>query len=160
MAGMATWQEIENDAPEFAARFLRLFDAGKHKTMATLRRDGSPRISGTETQFTQGELWLGSMTKAVKAADLLRDGRMALHGPTADPGEEGSGTWPGEAKLSGRAVEVTDPLVVKSVVGGEPGESHLFRVEIEGAVITRVEDAMLVIESWAPGRGVSVVRRR
>ncbi len=160
MAGMASWQEIENDAPEFAARFLRLFDGGKHKTMATLRRDGSPRISGTETQFKQGELWLGSMGGAVKAADLLRDGRVAVHGPSTDPGEEGAGTWPGEAKLSGRAVEVTDPLVVKAVVGAEPGDSHLFRVDIAGVVITRVEEAMLVIESWAPGRGVSVVRRR
>ncbi len=75
-------------------------------------------------------------------------------------GVEGAGTWPGEAKLSGRAVEVTDPEVVKVVVGGEAGESHLFRVDIDRAVITRVEEAMLVIESWAPGRGVSVVRRR
>ncbi len=81
--------------PEFAARFLRLFEAGKHKTMATLRRDGSPRISGTETQFKQGELWLGSMTKAVKAADLLRDGRVAVHGPTTDPGGGGRGDLAG-----------------------------------------------------------------
>lgn len=47
--------------PEFAGRVRRLFDAGRHKTIATLRADGSPRISGIECEFTDGELRFGSM---------------------------------------------------------------------------------------------------
>ena len=66
---MASWSEFETAAPELAARVKERFDAHKHKTMATVRRDGGPRISGTETQFSDGELWIGSMWKAVKALD-------------------------------------------------------------------------------------------
>ncbi len=47
---------MEQAEPEFAERVRRLFDAGRHKTIATLRADGSPRISGIECEFTDGEL--------------------------------------------------------------------------------------------------------
>ena len=70
---MASWHEVEAEAPELAARARERFDANKHKTLATLRRDGSPRISGTEIQFADGEVWFGSMWEAVKALDLRRD---------------------------------------------------------------------------------------
>ena len=53
---MVTWKEIEQKEPEFASRVRKLFDAGRHKTIATLREDGSPRISGIECEFTDGEL--------------------------------------------------------------------------------------------------------
>jgi hypothetical protein len=48
---MVAWSEIEADAPELAARVRERFQARKHKTMETLRADGSPRISGIETQI-------------------------------------------------------------------------------------------------------------
>jgi hypothetical protein len=41
-------------------------------TLATLRRDGSPRISGTEVEFTDGQVWLGMMPGSLKALDLRR----------------------------------------------------------------------------------------
>ena len=99
---MATWSEFESAAPELAARVRERFDAHKHKTMATVRRDGSPRISGTETEFSEGELWIGSMWKAVKALDLQRDPRFAIHSATFDPDKD----WPGEAKVAGVAEEI------------------------------------------------------
>jgi hypothetical protein len=118
-------------------------------TMATLRVDGGPRISGTELEISDGELWLGSMPQARKARDLLRDPRVAIHGPTAEPPDDPK-LWLGEAKLSGRAVEVPhdDP-------------SHRFRIDIDEVVLTHLNDAgdRLVIESWHPGRGVEVVER-
>ena len=49
---MATWTEFSAAAPELAERVKATFDAHKHKTMATLRKDGSPRISGTEVEFS------------------------------------------------------------------------------------------------------------
>ena len=70
---MASWNEIESAAPELAARALAAFDAHRHKVLATLRRDGSPRISGIEASFTDGELWLGMMPSSRKALDLRRD---------------------------------------------------------------------------------------
>lgn len=65
----------------------RTFAVRKHATLATLRRDGSPRISGTEVVFDDeaGEIYLGMMPGSVKALDLRRDPRLALHSPTVDP---------------------------------------------------------------------------
>ena len=71
---------------------------------ATVRADGSPRISGIECEFADGELRFGSMPGARKGADLTRDPRFALHGPTFHPHEGKEAEWPGEAKIAGRAV--------------------------------------------------------
>src|SRR5262245_41492833 len=103
VARMVAWHEVEADAPEFAARVRDLFQARKHKTMATLRADGSPRISGIETEIGE-DITFGSMPDSRKLADLRRDPRMALHSPSVDPPEDDAGAWIGEAKVAGRAV--------------------------------------------------------
>src|SRR6478609_1858113 len=103
---MARWKDVEGTEPAFAAKVRALFDAGKHKTLATLRADGSPRISGIEVEFKDGELSFGSMPGARKGSDLVRDPRFALHGPSVDPPEGQPSEWPGEAKVAGRAVLV------------------------------------------------------
>src|SRR6185312_1938768 len=72
-SAMVSWSEVEKSEPEFAAKVRGIFDARKHKTIATLRADGSPRISGIEAEFADGELTFGSMPGARKAADLHRD---------------------------------------------------------------------------------------
>jgi hypothetical protein len=56
---MTAWQDVERAVPEFARRVQALFDAHRHKTIATLRADGSPRISGIEAVFEDGELVFG-----------------------------------------------------------------------------------------------------
>ena len=156
---MATWSEFESAAPELAARVRERFDAHKHKTMATIRRDGSPRISGTETQFADGELWFGSMWKAVKALDLQRDPRIAIHSATFDPDKD----WPGEAKVAGVAEEIVDEQAVRArngdAAGGGP--SHLFRLDLREASTVGLDEARtkLVIEVWTPERGVRVIER-
>src|SRR5919197_90661 len=104
---MATWQEIEKDAPEFAERVRKTFAVGIHKTIATLRKDGSPRISGSELKFEDGEVTFGMMGDSLKLADVRRDPRIAIHSPSLDPPKEGE--WLGDAKLAGRAVESTPP---------------------------------------------------
>jgi hypothetical protein len=143
---MASWSEVEREAPELAARARACFDAFTHKTMATLRRDGSPRISGTEVEFSDGEAWIGSMSRAVKALDLQRDPRFAIHSGSPDPPD-----WPGDAKIAGRAEEVTE-------VGAD---SHRFRLDIAELVVVRLGDPAdhLVIEAWHEGRGVTSLRR-
>jgi hypothetical protein len=150
---MTAWKDVEQAEPEFAARVRRLFDAGRHKTIATLRADGSPRISGIECEFAEGELRFGSMPGARKGADLGRDPRFALHGPTFHPEEGKEAGWPGEAKIAGRAV------VAGPITEGPDGE--LFLADISEVVITRLnpEASLLVIESWTPQRGLRVVER-
>jgi hypothetical protein len=155
---MARWSEVEREAPDLAATARGFFDAGVHKTLATLRGDGSPRISGIEVQFRDGEVWLGSMWQAVKARDLHRDPRFALHSPSADPP-----AWRGDAKLAGRAEEVDDPaLVARLTEGAPPGPSHLFRADVTELSVVRLTDGgdHLVVESWHEGRGLTRVVRR
>src|SRR3712207_224198 len=152
---MPSWSDVETEVPELAALARDFLDAHVHKTLATLRRDGSPRISGTEATFADGELWLGSMWKAVKALDLRRDPRLALHSGSEDPPG-----WTGDAKVSGLAEEVTDPARVAAINGEGPGgPSHLFRVDVTELIVVRLGDPAdhLVIESWHADRGV--VRR-
>ena len=146
---MARWHEIEQDAPEFALRVRDRFSAGTHKTLATLRRDGSPRISGTEVQFSSGEVVLGMMEGSRKLADVRRDPRIALHSPTLEPPKDDPGAWVGDAKLAGVLVETPEP--------GEaaPAASGSFRLDIQEAVLTYVGKPAdhLVIESWHAARG-------
>jgi hypothetical protein len=98
-----------------------------------------------------------------KALDLRRDPRLALHSASLDPPDDPT-TWAGDAKLSGRAVEVDDPALKERFAGGggQPDESHLFRVDVTEVVHTRVGDPAdhLVIELWQPGRDVRRMERR
>jgi len=159
---MASWGEIEAAEPDFVREVRRRLDAGVHKTIATLRADGSPRISGIETFFADGELWFGSMPLARKAADLQRDPRFALHGASADPPG-----WDGDAKLAGRAVEIVDPeerLRVFRTQGSDPPEAdaQLFRADIGELVLVGLNEARdrLAIEHWHEGRGLLRDERR
>jgi hypothetical protein len=54
------------------------FEATGLGLLATLRADGSPRVSGLEPLFALGELWFGMMPESRKALDLLRDPRFAI----------------------------------------------------------------------------------
>jgi hypothetical protein len=154
-----SWSELEAAEPDFAASVRARLDAHTHKTLATLRRDGSPRISGIETFWAEGELWFGSMPNAVKARDLQRDPRCALHSGSDDPPE-----WRGDCKLSGAAVELTDPerrLQLFRIRGADPPspDSHLFRLVIAEAALVSLNDARdrLIVQSWRSG--VPGVRR-
>lgn len=133
---MVAWHEIEADAPLFAARVRELFQSRKHKTLATLRADGSPRISGIETEFSD-QVTFGMMPGSRKLADLERDPRLALHSPSVDPPEDDPAQWIGEAKIAGVAVRTDDG----------------FRVDITEVALTYIAHDRLAIESWHPGRG-------
>jgi hypothetical protein len=153
---MVTWSEFATAEPTFAGRVQQLLDAGRHKTIATVRADGSPRISGIECEVADGQLQFGSMPGARKGADLRRDPRFALHGPTFHPVEGKEAEWPGEAKVAGRAL-------LAGAVEGEDGEPQgdRFTVDLTEVVLTHLDEAatMLVVESWTPDRGLRVTER-
>lgn len=142
---MTAWQDVERAVPEFAGRVRALFDARRHKTIATVRADGAPRISGIEANFSDGELVFGSMPDARKGADLRRDPRFALHSATVDPVEGAEAEWPGEAKIAGRAVPDND----------------VFRADITEVVHTHLDEkaTKLVVEWWTPAHGLRKVER-
>jgi hypothetical protein len=150
---MTAWRDIEQAAPEFAQRVRALFDAHRHKTIATLRADGAPRISGIEAQFEDGDLVFGSMSHARKGADLRRDPRFALHSATVDPVEGAEAQWPGEAKISGRAV------AAGPITEGPAGDRFL--ADIAEVVHTHLNEqaTLLVVEWWTPTRGLRRIER-
>jgi hypothetical protein len=150
---MTAWRDIEQSAPEFAQRVRALFDAHKHKTVATLRADGSPRISGIETAFEDGELVFGSMANARKGADLRRDPRFALHSATIDPVEGAEAQWPGEAKIAGRAI------AAGPITEGPAGDR--FHADITEVVHTHLNETatLLVVEWWTPTHGLRTIER-
>src|SRR3954471_9720049 len=145
MDGMTAWRDVEQAEPEFARRVRALFDAHRHKTIATVRADGSPRISGIEAAIKDGELTFGSMPNARKGADLRRDPRFALHSATVDPVEGAEAQWPGEAKVSGRAIPAS-----------AGSDADLFRADIAEVVHTHLnaDASMLVVEWWTPTHGL------
>jgi hypothetical protein len=157
---------VVDSEPQFAQSAQTIMDAHRHKTIATLRADGSPRISGIEASFVEGQLWFGSMPGARKGQDLRRDPRFALHSASADPPEGQEPTWSGDAKLSGRAVLVTDPgelAAMLEALGAPPDRSSdVFRADISEVVITRVGEPAdhLVIELWRPDRPLHRIQRR
>jgi len=161
---MASWQEVSIEADDLASLARSLFDAHRHKTLATLRRDGAPRTSGIEAAVVGDQLWMGMMPDSLKARDLRRDPRCAIHSASSDPGDDPA-SWPGDAKVAGRAVEVTDPAAAQDYLdatGAGPLESFaLFRVDISELVVNRINDAAdrMVIEWWSEGTGRHRVER-
>ena len=158
---MSTWSETEAVAPELAAAVRGRFEAHGMGLMATLRRDGSPRISGIEPLFALGELWLGMMPDSLKGADLRRDPRLALHSATEDKDVK-----EGDAKIAGRAVEVTAEGLrqeyleaLSAATGFEPDDCQVFRVEVTGLSLVRPVDDHLDVHSWQEGGAVRLVQR-
>jgi hypothetical protein len=153
MGPVTSWKEVQQADPEFAQRIQALFDAHRHKTIATLRADGSPRISGIEVMFEEGELFFGSMPNARKGADLRRDPRFALHSATVDPVDGSEAQWPGEAKISGRAI------ASRPATEGPDGDR--FHADIAEVVHTHLNDeaTMLVVEWWTPAYGLRRTER-
>lgn len=143
---MAAWGEFEMADPELAAAVRAAFDSGVHKTMATIRADGGPRISGTELEFADGQVYIGTGEGARKTRDLLRDPRVAIHSPTHDP--DPTGGWVGEAKFTGTAASAAPPA-------GYPPGALRFRIDLTSVVFTGLtpDNAQLHIRLWRPGRG-------
>ncbi len=155
---MVSWGELSRAQPEFAQRVKAKFAEGRHKTLATLRADGSPRISGLECEFTEEELQFGSMPGARKLADLERDPRFALHGPTGNPPVGKEHEWSGEAKIAGRARPAGE-IVAED--GADSPAGFLFTADISEVAITGInaEATRLVVEFWTEDQGLRRIER-
>ncbi|MFD3732295.1 pyridoxamine 5'-phosphate oxidase family protein [Streptomyces sp. NPDC058632] len=154
------WEAFATAEPALAKTVEERFATHTHHVLATLRRDGSPRTTGLEVRFLNGELWLGMMPDSLKALDLRRDPRFALQ---ANPGS-GTGMGGGDVRISGRAIEVEDKDgearrgYTEEVEPPEP--FHLFRTELTEVVRTCVEDeTYLVLQVWKPGEPVRTLKR-
>lgn len=159
---MARWSDVEVAAPELAAVALGRFTGRRHHVLATLRRDGSPRLSGTEVIVRDGDLWLGAMAGSRKALDLRREPRFALHAGPDDPDADDPSRWPGDAKLAGTAVEVHDTERRHALLGATADTgAHLFRLEVTEVVTVGVADdaTHLLLTVWTPDSGLRTLQR-
>lgn len=165
--GHASWRDLTTAEPQLEAAVRARLEATKHHVLATLRADGAPRVSGTEVILHGDVLAIGSMWHAVKALDLRRDGRFALHSNPGDGSMEG-----GDAKVSGTAVELSGELAaaIADQLGADAAEEdrppvpepfHLFRLDVRQVVLSEVdhERQCMVIRSWWPDRGLVTLER-
>jgi hypothetical protein len=161
---MSTWSHLEQTVPELAGRVRARFEQHGLGYLATLRTDGSPRISGVEPLFHAGELWLGMMPDSLKSRDLRRDGRCSYQSANAD-----KMVADGDARISGRAVWVDDDAAKAAFIDAfaamsgyppPPGPFDLFRMDIDEVVFLQPGSEALTIESWNTARGHTSVERR
>ncbi|MET7937361.1 pyridoxamine 5'-phosphate oxidase family protein [Streptomyces sp. NPDC005322] len=157
MSTTTSWAGFQAAEPAFASFAQGRFQRYRHHVLATLRQDGSPRVTPLEVDFRFGELWLGMMPDSRKALDLRRDPRFSIQ---ANPGPD-AGMAEGDVRVSGRAVEVTDreSLARYAEAVRPPEPFQLFRAEVTEVVHTAVEGQDLVVRTWRPGRPVQVARR-
>jgi len=156
---MLDWRDVEQGAPELARLGRARLDATRRAMLATLRRDGSPRISPVEPCIVGGRLLAGAMTWSGKAADLRRDPRYALHGVVsgADSGE-------GEFELYGRAVEA-DPGLRRAAGAWwsayPPEKAVVFALRIAQAqfVAWDTDRGVMSVRQWSPQRGYNYSTR-
>lgn len=159
---MTSWSTVTTAAPDLAKAVQSRFEAHGLGYLATLRRDGFPRISGIEPLFAD-EVWLGMMPQSRKALDLLRDPRLTLHAANVD-----KELRDGDAKLTGLAVVVDDDdartraradFEAHTGQAPPPGPMHLFRIDVREIVFVRPVVDRLVIDSWTEARGLRRVER-
>lgn len=153
-----SWQEFRTAEPVFADTVRKRFQQYRHHVLATLRKDGSPRVTGLEVTFRMDAVWLGMMPNSRKALDLRRDPRFAVQ---ANPGPDAE-MADGDVRISGRAVEVTDDAVralfVQEVAPPEP--FLLFRADPAEVVRTEIDGEDIVVELWRPGHPLRTLRRK
>ena len=106
---MVNWSDFENDAPDLAEagkKLLYQFGVGLG-FLATLRKDGAPRLHPVCPTVVDGHLY-ALIGPSPKRGDLKRDGRYALHTfPAAEVDDE--------FLVMGRATFIDDPAITDKV---------------------------------------------
>ncbi len=154
------WRELETEAPDIADLGKQRLDQARVALLATLRKDGSPRISPVEPFLTEGQLLFGAISWSLKTRDLVRDPRCVLHSAISGP-DSGEG----ELKLYGRATEADDQVRDNCQEGWwlsrPPDTATVFALNIEQATFISwdTEQSQMTVRSWSPQRGFTETRR-
>ena len=167
---MASFADVENVEPDLADRVRAILSSTTNAVLGTVRRDGSPRLSGADPYFHHGELRIWSMPRARKGQDLRRDPRVALHSIPWDSRklrDDATDVGEADAKVIGSAVLVSDAGSVsafrawlKSERGFEPAEDwDLFTIDIEALAVVSVDHGQLVVDRWSATEGRHTTRR-
>ena len=140
---MKPWNEFSKEEPELAkiGKHL-LFQSHEHiglAFIATLRKDGAPRLHPVSLVFSDGHLYVLIPPTSPKCADLKRDGRYAMQAfpPQGNQGNE-------EFYLAGHAVCTQDLSIRQSLIAGTKIHAEenevLFELLLDRAIYTRLEN--------------------
>src|SRR5512147_1616230 len=141
-----SWNILETQAPEMA-EFGRIRFQGGVAYLATLRKDGSPRLHPFTPIIGEGHFFVFMEPTSPKGHDLRRDGRFAIHCSVTDTSGES-----GEVILTGKAKLIQDlelhALAVK-ICPYKPAERYiLFEFDVESAVTTEYPAGDPVHKHW------------
>ena len=142
---MQRWSDLEAAEPAMAATARRLFWIPGFGLgyLATVRRDGGPRIHPINISIVDGRL-VAFIVPSPKLDDLRRDGRYALHAP-------GSDTENDEVMVAGRAVvrdgDAGFRAAAVAAMPFRPGDDHVL-VELSLETVLWAEYA--TPPSWPP----------
>ncbi len=141
-----SWQSLENEQPELAAFGSKRLN-GQVAYLATVRKDGSPRVHPMTPIIGQGHLFAFMEPTSPKGHDLQRDGRYAIHCSVTDT----SGAS-GEFIIAGHARPVDDPelrALAAARASYSPKDRYiLFEFDVESAASTTYPDGLPVRLSW------------
>jgi pyridoxamine 5'-phosphate oxidase-like protein len=155
--GVATWGEFAAAEPDLATRGQQLLliqdpeapNEGGLGYLATVRGDGGPRVHPISPALHEGRLYAFIVRTSPKRADLLRDGRYALH------------SWPlpfeadsfndEEFYLAGRARLVEDETIrarIAKAVGDNPATGEVFELDMERVMHKSRPGGTLTYAKW------------
>lgn len=141
-----SWQRLQEQQPELAAFGAERLN-GKVAYLATIRKDGSPRVHPMTPIIGQGRLFVFMEPTSPKGHDLRRDGRYAIHCSVSDT----SGAS-GEFLITGQANLVNDPelrALAVSLASYTPADRYiLFEFDVESAASTVYPDDRPLRRSW------------
>ena len=141
-----SWKTLESQSPDIA-EFGKARLHNKVAYLATVRKDGSPRVHPFTPIIGEGHFFVFMEPTSPKGHDLRRDSRFAVHCSVSDTGGES-----GECIVTGRAKFIEDPemraLAVK-IAPYNPAERYiLFEFDVENVVMTEYIEGQPVRKHW------------
>lgn len=132
---MATWADLEREAPEIAEAGKRLLP--EVAFLATVSAKGRPRVHPFCPAIAQGRLWAFVIEESPKRRDLDSNGQFAIH---ALPGREDEQFY-----VAGTATRVSDPDRRRVVLAAMPYDDAdarhlLYEFVLDGALWTTWEN--------------------
>jgi hypothetical protein len=142
-----SWQDLKTGSPDLAEFGKKRFES-EVAYLATIKKDGSPRLHPVTPIVGDNRLFLFMEPTSPKGHDLRRDGRYALHCSVMNSSGEG-----GEFLITGTATFVDNSQVRSIAVSHasyEPAARYiLFELNIDTAFSTVYgEDGRPVRENW------------
>jgi hypothetical protein len=141
-----SWKHLEDQQPELAAFGAERL-SGKVAYLATVRKDGAPRVHPMTPIIGQGHFFVFMEPTSPKGHDLQRDGRFAIHRAVSDnSGTSGEFIVTGQARLIDNA-ELR--AVAVSLASYAPADRYiLFEFDVESAALTIYPEDRPVRRFW------------